>query len=73
FIIKTEKDEIIVQHHLVDGRKTNFVFKGKDAKEIYRRILNENLVSKYDHAAYLGRELTRAEFCLKEGNKYQQE
>ena len=73
FIIKTEENEIVVEHHLLDGRKTNFIFKGTDATEIYRRILNENLVSRYDHAAYLGKELARAEIALKAGKQYEQE
>jgi len=73
FIIKIEGKEIVVQHHLADGRKSNFIFKGTNAEGVYRRILNENLISRYDHAAYLGKELARAEIALKEGKKYEQE
>ncbi|MEM3426463.1 MAG: DUF4346 domain-containing protein, partial [Thermoproteota archaeon] len=40
---------------------------------LYRRILNENLVSRLDHAAYLGKELTRAEIALREGKPYVQD
>lgn len=73
FTISIEDKDIVAQHNLADGRQSSFVFKGKDAVEIYRRILNENLVSRYDHAAYLGKELARAEIALKENKKYEQE
>lgn len=65
--------EIIVQHHLSDGRKTKYEFRGKDATILYKKIFNENLVSQFDHAAYLGRELTRAEECLRNNRQYLQE
>jgi len=73
FIIKVENDEIAVEHRLNDGRKTKYEFRGKIAEEIYRKILNENLVSRLDHAAYLGKELARAEMALKEGEEFVQE
>ena len=82
FTIRIDRDEtcggkngseIVVQHHLPDGRSSSFVFKGKTAAEIYRRILNENLVSRCDHAAYLGKELARAEAALKKNKEYEQE
>ncbi|MBI2143699.1 DUF4346 domain-containing protein [Candidatus Woesearchaeota archaeon] len=73
FVIKVEKGEIIAEHRLKDGRKTRYEFRGNRAEEIYRRILNENLISMLDHAAYLGKELARAEIALKEGRNYVQE
>jgi thymidylate synthase len=65
--------EIVVQHRLNDGRKSDYVFGGIKANSLYRRILNENLISKLDHAAYLGKELARAEECLENGNEYVQD
>ncbi|MBO3768063.1 MAG: thymidylate synthase [Thermoproteota archaeon] len=73
FVIKIENNEILVEHRLKDGRKTKYEFRGKNAEELYRRILNENLVSRLDHAAYLGKELTRAEIALREGKPYVQD
>ncbi len=46
---------------------------GKNAKEIVDTILRENLVSRLDHAAYLGRELKKAEIALKLGKNYVQD
>jgi thymidylate synthase len=73
FVISIENEEIVVQHHINDGRKSDFVFRGKSAIELYRRILHENLVSRFDHAAYLGKELIRAEIALRENKKYFQD
>ena len=66
-------DEIVVQHHLPDGRKSEFVFRGKNSTKLYRKILHENLVSRTDHAAYLGMELSRAEAALKENKEFVQD
>ncbi len=73
FIISIENGEIVAQHRVNDGRKSRFVFRGTKAQRIYRQILNENLISKFDHAAYIGRELTRAEHCIASGTKYVQD
>jgi thymidylate synthase len=73
FRILTDEKEIIAQHFLNDGRPSKYEFRGTEATSIYRRIFNENLVSRIDHAAYLGRELTRAEDCLKNNKTYDQE
>ena len=42
------------------------IFSGKTAKEVGVSITenNHNLISKFDHALYLGRELQKAEDCL---------
>lgn len=71
--IDKEKQEIFVQHYLTDGHKSKFEFRGKNVVSIYKKILNENLVFKLDHAAYLGRELTKAEECLKNKKEYIQD
>ena len=73
FVIKVECNEIVVEHRLRDGRKTKYEFRGNSAEELYRRILNENLVSRLDHAAYLGKELARAEMALREKKPYVQD
>jgi thymidylate synthase len=64
--------KIIVEHRLTDGRKTKFRFEGERAVSIYKKILNENLVFRIDHAAYLGKELAKAEKCLKDNQRYDQ-
>ncbi len=46
---------------------------GKTAKEIYDSVLDHNLVSRLDHACYLGKELMKAEIALKLGKNYTQD
>ena len=56
-------------------RQYNKIFKGNTAKEIGILITekNNNLISKLDHALYLGRELQKAEECLVKNEKYIQD
>ena len=56
-------------------RQYNKIFKGNTAKEIGILITekNKNLISKFDHALYLGRELQKAEECLLQNNEYIQD
>ena len=56
-------------------RQYNKIFVGNTAKEvgIYITEKNNNLISKLDHALYLGRELQKAEECLLKDHKYIQD
>ena len=56
-------------------REYNQIFEGNTAKEIGILITekNNNLISKLDHALYLGRELQKAEECLLKNNEYIQD
>ena len=56
-------------------RQYNKIFVGNTAKEvgIYITEKNNNLISKLDHALYLGRELQKAEECLLKDHQYIQD
>ena len=56
-------------------RQYNKIFEGNTAKEIGILITekNTNLISKFDHALYLGRELQKAEECLFNDHEYIQD
>jgi len=56
-------------------RQYNKIFEGNTAKEIGILITekNNNLISKLDHALYLGRELQKAEECLMKNDEYIQD
>lgn len=57
-------------------REPTTVFQAKTAKELCIQILESSetsLVSKLDHAAYLGREFMRAEIALANGRDYIQD
>tara|TARA_Y100001968_G_scaffold287580_1_gene289133 strand:+ start:125 stop:526 length:402 start_codon:yes stop_codon:yes gene_type:complete len=52
------------------------IFKGRSAKEVGVQISEGHgpyPISRLDHAIYIGRELQRAEHCLKTGQKYIQD
>ena len=46
---------------------------GKSAEELYNTIVREGLVSKLEHAAYLGSELQKAELAMKYDLEYVQD
>ena len=56
-------------------REYSNIFHGNTAKEIGILITekNNNLISKFDHALYLGRELQKAEECLLRNYEYIQD
>jgi dihydropteroate synthase len=57
-------------------RTPSATFSARTAKELCIQLFEGKppyLVSKFDHAAYLGREFTRAEFCLESGSDYVQD
>jgi dihydropteroate synthase len=46
---------------------------GKTAKAVYDEILKRGLISRMEHATYLGSELERAEIASKVGKTYVQD
>ncbi|MCW4047622.1 MAG: dihydropteroate synthase-like protein [Candidatus Bathyarchaeota archaeon] len=49
------------------------IIKGKTADSVYMKIAELGLVTRIDHAAYLGSELAKAEIALKTGKQYLQD
>lgn len=70
--IKPQNSEIVCEHYSRD-KKLQYIIKGKSAEEICATITRLKLVSRTDHAAYLGRELQKAEIALKTHMSYEQE
>ena len=76
FKISIDRTEsvIVAAHYLPsDINKPLNIIKGKTAESIYAKILEIGLVSKLDHAAYLGAELAKAEIALSTGKEYVQD
>ena len=71
-IPRPEKGDIIVEHYSYDNKMLRTI-EGGDARSIYSTIVQNGWVSQLSHAAYLGKELTRAELCLKHGFKFVQD
>ena len=42
------------------------------ATEIYQTVIKHNLLTRFEHAAYLGKELFKAEMALRYGKEYKQ-
>jgi dihydropteroate synthase-like protein len=53
--------------------KPDLVIVGHSAKEIYEEIITKGLVTRMEHAAYLGAELKKAEIAMITGKEYVQD
>ncbi len=67
-----DKKVISVEHYGYDHTLLR-VIEGPTARALYKTIVTEGWVSELSHAAYLGRELTKAELSLTHGIKYVQD
>ena len=63
---------IICEHYENNGRLVN-VIEGRLAALIASTVVEKGLITLLDHAAYLGRELAKAELSLKTGAIYEQD
>jgi dihydropteroate synthase-like protein len=72
-IDRSEGSLVAIQYVSLDMIKPVNVIKGKTADNVYSQILTMGLVSKLDHAAYLGSELAKAEIALRIGKEYVQD
>ncbi len=55
------------------GKKGRILVRGRTAREIRDTIIREGLISRLDHAAYIGGELVKAEEALRNGLDYVQD
>jgi tetrahydromethanopterin S-methyltransferase subunit A len=74
FIILPNKASgvIVCEHYENSGRLTH-VIEGKEAALIAATAVEQGMVTRLDHAAYLGRELAKAEDALRTGTPYEQD
>jgi tetrahydromethanopterin S-methyltransferase subunit A len=70
--IRRDAGEIVVDHYSVDRRYLNTVT-GKNAEAICHTLVREGLMSELSHAAYLGREVAKAEEARRWGLEYEQD
>ncbi len=66
------KGRIVVEHYENDGTLAH-VLDGRQADELCATIVAQELVSRLDHAAYLGKELALAARALRTGEAYVQD
>lgn len=74
FVIYVDRraGQLSLEHFHNDGVLTAIIV-GRSAAELYCTAIDRSLVSRLDHAAYLGKELARAEDCLHSGDTYIQD
>ncbi len=71
--VSHDNGEIAVEHHDNSGKILGTVA-GRNAEDIYHQIINKmGLITRLDHAAYLGRELGKAETALFSKSEYEQD
>lgn len=63
---------INVEHYSY-GNTLLHVIEGKSTRSIYSTIIANGWVTELSHAAYLGKELAKAELALQHGIKYVQD
>ena len=63
---------IVVEHYSYKNQLLR-VIEGQDARSIYWTIIENGWVTELSHAAYLGKELTKAEISMKFDYKYVQD
>jgi tetrahydromethanopterin S-methyltransferase subunit A len=72
FVINLVEDRLLVEHYDYKERLLRTI-EGKSARNLYLTLLENNWVSRLDHAAYLGKELARAEQALNGGPEFIQD
>jgi tetrahydromethanopterin S-methyltransferase subunit A len=74
FVIYVDPSRQILslEHYSNDG-VLDVVIEGRAAPELYIPAVDKGLVSRLDHAAYLGRELARAQQALRLGEPFVQD
>ena len=74
FLIRLNKASSTIElAHCANNHVITKMITGKTAQELYMTAIKLGLLSRLDHAAYLGKELKKAEFCLKNNLEYVQE
>jgi len=71
--VDRENSQIVVYHYPRSLKEVDVIIYGKEASKIAKKLIDLGLVSRLDHAAYLGRELQKAEIALKTGKGYIQD
>jgi len=73
-LIDRNAETIVALHFATtETDKPKNIIKGVTAKAVYAKILEMGLVTRLEHAAYLGSELAKAEVALKTGKEYIQD
>ncbi len=74
FVILPRKKsgDILVEHYSYDNKLLRKI-EGRNSRDIYLTIIKNKWLTDLGHAAYLGKELARAELSIKKGYKFVQD
>jgi tetrahydromethanopterin S-methyltransferase subunit A len=72
FVIDPRAEGLFVEHYDYRDRLLRTI-EGPDARTVYWSLILNGWVTKLDHAAYLGKELARADLCRKLGQPFVQD
>ena len=72
FVINIEENRLLVEHYNYQEQYLRTV-EGINARDIYLTIINNDWVTRADHAAYLGAQLMKAEQSIKHGFDFTQD
>jgi dihydropteroate synthase len=72
-MLDRENNKIVAIYYPNEKDKPEIIIKGSNTRDIYQTIIRNKLITKLDHAAYLGRELKKAEIALRIGRSYKQD
>lgn len=73
FTIKPFPEERVIKVRYYKNHKLVYLFVGKTPEELYYKITSSGLISRLEHAAYLGKELEKAYLALKYDLQYVQD
>ncbi|MAG60979.1 hypothetical protein CL619_04285 [archaeon] len=74
FLIRVNKERSILElAHCKQLGIIDCIFEGKKPQDIYYELHKKKLISRVDHAAYIGKELHKAYVCLKKEKEYVQD
>jgi len=73
FTIKPFPEEGIIKVRYYKNHKLVLLIVGKTPEELYHKIMLMGLISRLEHAAYLGKELEKAYLALKYNIEYAQD
>ena len=71
FLIKVDKEKRLIEVGYCRGNNVvEKIITGKNPQDIYYTILRLDLISTIQHGCYLGKELTKAAFAIKNNLEY---
>ncbi|HEY3116602.1 MAG TPA: DUF4346 domain-containing protein [Chloroflexota bacterium] len=70
--VDAAQQRLLIEHYGNDDQPRHR-FVGPDAESLCAALIEWQIISSLEHAAYLGRELTKAELALKSGSTYRQD